>query len=143
MELIRVIGEIEDGLRFSKIVNDNIVVVRDEDTALAKIRDNLKGYRGWVHIMSANINTKGDDVFTLAFGVSGVTSSDDSQYIQTVSKCIYAMKQTLLYASFIKDEDIENLNITNDSVEIEDATIVSCYATIEIEVSNAYNNTTV
>ncbi len=139
MELIKLINELQKGLKYSNIITDDILIIKDEDYDLTSIRDNIKDYRGWIHIIGADINTKGSDNFRLAIGVSALSSETDEQYIQVVAKSIHILKQALLYTSFIKDEDIEDLNITTDSLQKEDVIVVSSYSAINVEINNAYS----
>lgn len=139
MELIKVIEELEEGLKFSNIVKDDILIIKDEDYSLSKLRDNIKDYRGWLHIMGADISTSAVDTFRIAIGVSALSSESDEQYIQVVAKSIHVLKEALLYTSYVKDEDVESLNITTDSIQKEDVVMVSNYAVIEVEIKNAYS----
>jgi len=140
MELIKIVNELKAGLKDSGVITSDIQVIKDAVKEFPMFRDNIEDYIGWLVITGSPFDTSGTDSLNITIGISGLSSTDDDDYLQVVSKCLATLKNALIYTSYIKDEDVETMNPVVDSELNGDSVISYIYTDIEIDMKQAYGS---
>lgn len=140
MELIRIIKDIEDAILNKVGYIDEFDLIKDEIARLPKLRENIQDYIGYVILTNMSVDFSVGDKVEFVLGVSGVSSHDNDDYLQVVSKCLYGIKKTLMELTYVKAEDINDTQITIDSEEREDSVITYCYTSLTIDLKLAYGS---
>lgn len=138
MEVIKLIKDIKDGFKLSGIIkDDNIFVLKDIDKDINKFRNHKQGYNAFISVVSAGFDYSGKDGIDIAVGVSGVSSTDDDDYLQVMAKCLYILKNALYNSSYIKDEDVNDMSVTVSSEERNDSVLTYTYGDLSFELKYA------
>jgi hypothetical protein len=89
---------------------------------------------GFVQLINYNYSYDNGDTFVIAFGVSGKSSSDDDDFLQVTGKCVYAMREAMVYLGYANDEDTESVNCDVSS-DIEENNSVLIIASTNLTVN--------
>lgn len=138
MEMVRVVDSLIEGLLSTGIVKEDIFIIKDEIEDIPKTIENVQDYLGWINLSKLAVSLSGGDKATMIVGVSGICTEGNRDYLQVVSKCLYAIKKAILYSAYTDDNEIENLEIVIDSQSREDSVIVVCYTSINVKFDVSY-----
>jgi len=139
MDVINIIKELEKSLSEVEYINQ-FQIIKDETKDIPDMRDNIQDYVSWVSLANMGIDFSTGDNFEVLIGVSGVSTKNNEDYLQVVSKCLYGIKKALIDNTYVKEKDINPLQITIDSEEKEDSIIIYCYTSFVTDVKLAYGS---
>jgi hypothetical protein len=141
MELIRIVNDIKEGLNVSGVITDDIVIIKDEVSELDELfRSHNQSYLGYLQIININPDFSGSDQMVIVAGVYGVSTGDDDDYLQVVSKSAYTLKECMKHIGYTNDDDLDNASFVVDATRDADNVKIITYTTFNVDLKLSYGS---